>query len=53
MINVRLAGDHLPAGDVFGGVLFYTVFFTHERSWVRSWTELGQFLSFFTYLCSV
>ena len=34
------------AGDVFDGVLFCAVFF-HEMSWMRSGTELSQFLRIF------
>ena len=42
--------------DVFSGVLFCAVFFPHEMSWVRSGTELSQFLKNFptyskTYIC--
>ena len=38
---VRLA----VAGDVFDGVLFYAVLF--PMSWMRSGTELSQFLRIF------
>ena len=34
------------AGDVFNGVLFCVVLF-HEMSWMRSGTELSQFLKIF------
>ena len=32
------------AGDVFDGVLFCAVLFSQEMSWIRSGTELSQFL---------
>ena len=35
------------AGDVFDGVLFCAVLFSHEMSWMRSRTELSQFLRIF------
>ena len=35
------------AGNVFGGVLFCSVLFPHEMSWMRSGTELCQFLRIF------
>ena len=35
------------AGDVFDGVLFYAVLFSHDMSWIRSGTELSQFLRIF------
>ena len=35
------------AGDVFNGVLFCAVFFSHEMSWMRSGTELSKFLRLF------
>ena len=35
------------AGDVFDGVLFCAVFFSHEMSWIRSGIELSQFLRIF------
>ena len=56
MFNVRLATDHLHgkmaahlavAGDVFGRVLFYAAFFSHEMTWMKSGTELSQFLKSF------
>ena len=34
------------AGDVFDGVLFCAVLFSHEMSWMRSETELSQFLDY-------
>ena len=37
------------AGDVFGGDLFYAVLFPHKMSWMRSGTELNQFLRIPTY----
>ena len=52
MLNVRLAGDHLYgkiavhlafAGDVFDGV-FLCCLLSHDMSWMRSGTELSQFL---------
>ena len=47
MLNVRLAGDHLYGKSLFfDGVLFCAVLFSHEMSWLRSGTELGQFLRF-------
>ena len=33
------------AGDVFDGVLLCC--FSHEMSWMRSWTKLSQFLRVF------
>ena len=48
MFNVRLAADHLyVASDVFYAVLFYAVFFPHEMTWMKSGTELRQFLKIF------
>ena len=39
---------HLAAaGDVFDGVLFCAVLFSYGMSWVRSRTELIQFLRIF------
>ena len=38
------------AGDVFDGVLFCAVLFSHEMSWMRSGIELSQFLRNFSYL---
>ena len=35
------------AGDVFDGVLFCVVLFSHEMSWMRSGAELSQFLRIF------
>ena len=35
------------AGDVFDGVLFCAVLFSHEVSWMRSGIELSQFLRIF------
>ena len=54
MLNVRLAGDHLcgnsvhlaVVGGVFDGVLSCCLF-SHEMSWMRSGTELSQFLRVF------
>ena len=50
MLNVKLAGDravHLPVdGDVVDGFLFYAVLFPRD-SWIRSGTELSQFLRIF------
>ena len=52
MLNVRLAGDHqygeiaihlAVTGDVIDGV-FFVLLFSHEMSWMRSGTELSQFL---------
>ena len=40
---VRLA----VAGDVFGSVLLRAVPFPHEMFWMRSGTELSQFLRIF------
>ena len=42
-IAVRLA----VAGNVFECVLCCAVLFYHKRSWMRSWTELSQFLRIF------
>ena len=41
---VHLAINLAVAGDVFDGVLFYAVFFSHEMSWTTSGTESSQFL---------
>ena len=35
------------AGDICDGVLFCVVLYSHDMSWVRSRTELSQFLRFF------
>ena len=35
------------AGDVFDGVLLCAVLVSHEMSWMRSGTELSQFLRIF------
>ena len=35
------------AVDVFDGVLFCAVLYSHEMSWMRSGTELSQFLRIF------
>ena len=35
------------AGDVFDGVLFCALLFSHNMSWMRSGTELSQFLRIF------
>ena len=50
LLNARLAGDYLygkllfarlgVAGDVFDGVLFCAVLFSHEISWMRYWSQL-------------
>ena len=54
MLNIRLAGDHQ-----YGKLLFtwltlvmslmvsFCAVFSHEMSWVRSGTELSQFLRVF------
>ena len=50
MFNVRLTGDHLYGKllfTVFGSVLFCAVLFPHKMSWMRSGTELSQFLKIF------
>ena len=51
MLNVRLAGEiavHLAfAGDVFDSVLFCAVLFFHGIFWMKSGTELSQFLRIF------
>ena len=53
MLNVRLAGDHLYGKSLFfDGVLFCAVLFSHEMSWIRSGTELGQYLRFYRLLFS-
>ena len=53
MFNVRLAGDHLYGKSLctwlsllmsFMVSYFVIFFFPHEMSWMRSGTELGQFL---------
>ena len=41
---VHLAAD----GDIFDGVLFCAVLFPHKMSWMRSGTELSQFLRVFS-----
>ena len=47
MLNVRLAGDH-QYGKLLFTWLFYGVCFvlsvSHEMSWVRSGTDMSQFL---------
>ena len=51
LLNVRLAGDHLcvkleftwQSLGVFHGV-FLCRPFSHEMSWMRSWTKLSQCL---------
>ena len=35
------------AGDVFDGILFCAVIFSHKMSWMRSGTELSHFLRIF------
>ena len=40
-------GNLAVAGDIFDGVLFCAVFFSHEMSLMRSWTEVSQFLRLF------
>ena len=42
-VSVHLA----VTGDIFDGVLFCAALFSHEMSWVRSGTELSQFLKIF------
>ena len=52
MFNVRLAGDHLYGKRLFTWLSLVTSLmvsilccpFSHEMSWVRSGTELSQFL---------
>ena len=52
MLNVKLAGDDLNgkclhldvAGDVFNSILFCAVLFFLRDAWMRSETELSQFL---------
>ena len=40
-----MAGHLAVAGDVFDGILFYAVSsFSHEMSWMKSGTQLSQFL---------
>ena len=34
----------VAGGDIFDGVLFCTILFPREMSWVRSGAELSQFL---------
>ena len=46
MFNVRLAGDHLY-GTSPGCLFFLMVSFCAEMSWMRSGTELRQFLRVF------
>ena len=49
MLNVRLAGDH-QYGKLLFTWLFYGVCFVlsfpHEMSWMRSGTDMSQFLSY-------
>ena len=55
MLNVRLAGDHLHRKLLFTWLLlvmslmvsFCAVLFPHEMPWIRSGTELCQFLRVF------
>ena len=55
MLNVRLAGDHLYGKWLFTWLSlvmslmasFCAVLFPHEMSWMRSGTELSQFLRVF------
>ena len=42
-----MAVDLTIVGDVFNGVLFCAVLFSHEMSKMRSGTELSQFLRIF------
>ena len=43
----EIAAHLAVAVDVFDGVLFCAVLFSHEMSWMRSGTELSQFLRLF------
>ena len=52
MFNVRLAGDHLYGKRLFIRLslvmtlmVYYSVFFSHEMSWMRSGTEYSHSLS--------
>ena len=47
MTTWEMAVHLAVAGDVFGGVLFCAVLFPQEMSWMRSGTELSQFLRIF------
>ena len=55
MLNVRLAGDHLYGNWLFTRLLlvitlmvsFLCCPFSHEMPWMRSGTELSQFLRVF------
>ena len=42
-----MAVHRAVAGEIFDGVLFGVVLFPHEMSWMRSRTELSQFLGIF------
>ena len=42
-----MAVHHTVDGDVFDGVLFCAILFPPEMSWMRSGTELRQFLGIF------
>ena len=50
MLNVGLAGDHqyglAVTGDVFDGI-FLCCLISHEIFWMRSRSELSQFLRIF------
>ena len=55
MFNVRLAGDHLYGKSLYTWmslvmslmVSYFVLPFSHELSWMRSGTELNQFLRIF------
>ena len=54
MLNVRLAGDHLNGKFLFTWLslvmslmVSFLLSFSHEMSWMRSGTELSQFLKVF------
>ena len=54
MLNVRLAGDHQYwkllitwLSLVMSLVVYFMLSFSHEMSWMRSGTELSQFLKVF------
>ena len=47
MVDPMDSVDDCQTGDIFDGVLFSVVFFSHEMSWVRAGTKLSQFLKLF------
>ena len=47
-VHLAVAGEVLDgAGKAFDGVLFCAIFLSYEMSWMRSGTEMSQFLRIF------